>query len=60
LTDEAVDCAAESSACADAVTLETASETDEELGTFLTADSKLFQALSSDPVGAVFTAWASV
>ena len=51
-----VDCAADWSACADEVTLLTASETDAELGTFLTAGSKLSHAESSDPIGAFCTA----
>jgi len=37
-------------------TLLTASETDAELGTFLTAGSKLSHAESSDPIGAFCTA----
>src|SRR5262245_11916005 len=56
----AVDCAADTSWSADCVMLLTASETDASLGTFFTADSKLFQALSRSPVGAFWTACASL
>ena len=49
LRDDAVDCAAESSASADCVMLLTASEAESASGTALTADSKLLQALERSP-----------
>src|SRR5436190_23464166 len=56
LTCEAVDCAAETSPWADCEMSFTASCTEASLGTFLSDDVKLSQALSSEPVGAFCTA----
>ncbi len=50
---DSVDSAAEARVCADGLTDETASLTDEVVGTFLTAEEKLDQAPSSSLVGAI-------